>query len=142
MGHGGGMSETVPEILRVNMAFAWVWMLGGFVSGALMGMRFKEERWLGGYGSFRRRMVRLGHISFFGLGLVNFMFAVTGVWFGLEGGLMRAAGIAFLAGGVLMPVCCGAMARWEGASPVAMFAAPVGSLLAGGGLTLKMIILP
>ncbi len=59
------------------LLFAWLWILLGFVSGMILGMFFRGENWLGGYTSFKRRMYRLGHISFFGLGVVNLMFWLT-----------------------------------------------------------------
>ncbi len=60
-----------------NLVMAWLWILLGFVSGMALGMFFHGEKWLGGYGSFKRRMYRLGHISFFGLGAVNLLFYLT-----------------------------------------------------------------
>ena len=53
---------------NLNLFLGWLWILLGFVSGMALGMFFHRENWLGGYGSFKRRMYRLGHISFFGLG--------------------------------------------------------------------------
>ena len=38
---------------------------------------------MGGYGSFRRRLARLGHISFFGLGFLNLLLAFTNQLVGL-----------------------------------------------------------
>src|SRR5688500_2149697 len=95
---------------QLNLAFAWVWILLGFVSGALMGLRFKDENWLGGYSSFRRRLYRLGHISFFGLGLINFLFYFTVNSVAPDVMVVKYAGAAFLVGGILMPVCCLIMA--------------------------------
>ena len=60
-----------------NLFLAWLWILLGFVTGMVLGMFFHGENWLGGYGSFKRRMYRLGHISFFGLGAVNLLFCLT-----------------------------------------------------------------
>ena len=60
-----------------NLILAWLWILLGFASGMVLGMFFHAENWLGGYGSFKRRMYRLGHISFFGLGAVNLLFWLT-----------------------------------------------------------------
>jgi hypothetical protein len=42
-----------------------------------LGLFFHRENWLGGYASHARRMYRLDHISFFELGLVNWMFHGT-----------------------------------------------------------------
>ena len=59
----------------VNEAFGWLWIVLGFASGTLLGLKFQSESWLGGYGSHRRRLIRLGHISFLGLGFLNILFA-------------------------------------------------------------------
>ena len=137
------MTGSWTAVPRLNLAFAWVWILLGFLSGALLGLRFKEDRWLGGYGGFRRRLYRLGHISFFGLGLVNFLFAMTLPSLGLEPQRLATwAGHAFLTGGLLMPACCLVMAHFEKAPPVLVFAAPVSTLLLGGSLTLHLILKP
>jgi hypothetical protein len=130
------------DVARLNLAFAWLWIVLGFVSGAIMGMRFKGEHWLGGYASFPRRLYRLGHISFFGLGFINFLFAVTLRVFAIHSPAGDWAGLAFMAGGALMPICCALLARFPALNPAALFAAPVTSLLLGGGLTLFLILKP
>lgn len=130
------------DVSRLNLAFAWLWILLGFMSGAALGMRFKGENWMGGYASFPRRLYRLGHISFFGLGLINFLFAVTLRLFAIASPTAELAGYAFIAGGVLMPICCVLMAHFPKLKPAALFAAPVSSLLVGGGLTLFLILKP
>jgi hypothetical protein len=43
--------------------------------GLYMGAKFRREDWLGGYGSFARRMVRLGHVALVALGMMNIQFA-------------------------------------------------------------------
>jgi hypothetical protein len=40
-------------------------------------MFFHREDWMGGYNSFRRRLTRLGHIAFFGLGFLNLFYGLT-----------------------------------------------------------------
>ena len=60
-----------------NLFLAWLWILLGFVTGMVLGLCFHHENWLGGYGSFKRRMYRLAHISLFGLGAVNLLFWLT-----------------------------------------------------------------
>ena len=122
-----------------NLLLAWLWILAGSVSGSLLGLRFHRENWLGGYTSFKRRMYRLGHISFFGLGMANLAFHLT--WNsrpGMSSGLLPWASGAFIVGALSMPPCCVATAhapRWR-----ALFGLPVGSLLAGASLTLLMVI--
>ena len=121
-----------------NLVFAWVWMLAGFLSGMMMGLKFQDEKWLGGYTAFKRRMVRLGHISFFGLGAVNLLFylSVKDVALGLPG---NYASMAFIVGGISMPVCCALMAVSKKFQ--AAFALPVLSLIAGAIFTILEVTL-
>jgi hypothetical protein len=62
---------------QLNLAAGWVGVLLGFAAGAIPGLFFHDPDWLGGYSSWRRRMIRLAHISFFGIGLLNLAFALT-----------------------------------------------------------------
>jgi hypothetical protein len=61
----------------LNAIVAWTGITLGVVSGAVVGLRFADEEWMGGYFSWPRRMVRLGHIAFFGIGLLNLAYAMT-----------------------------------------------------------------
>lgn len=61
----------------INLYAAWVCMLLGSIAGAAVGLFFYNSEFLGGYSSWSRRMVRLGHIAFFGIGLINFAFALS-----------------------------------------------------------------
>jgi hypothetical protein len=121
-----------------NLILAWLWILLGFISGMALGMFFHGENWLGGYGSFKRRMYRLGHISFFGLGAVNLLFCLTVQNFSLSGSLIHFASLAFIVGAITMPVCCVVMAHFPKAHLV--FSVPVLSLITGGILTLMEVI--
>lgn len=60
-----------------NLIAAWVGFLAGALCGATLGLFFHDEDWLGGYGSWRRRMLRLGHIAWFGLGLINIAYVAS-----------------------------------------------------------------
>ena len=126
------------EAAQLNLVFAWLWILLGFVSGMIMGMFFRKENWLGGYGSFKRRMYRLGHISFFGLGAVNLMFWLTVQKLSVLEPVALAASWAFVIGGITMPLCCLVMAHFLKAHII--FAVPVLSLITGGVLTLAMLV--
>ena len=121
-----------------NLILAWLWILLGFTSGMVLGMFFHGENWLGGYGSFKRRMYRLGHISFFGLGAVNLLFCLTVQNFSLDGPLIHFASLAFITGAIAMPICCVVMAHFPKAHMI--FAVPVVSLIAGGILTLLEVM--
>ncbi|MBI4479400.1 MAG: hypothetical protein HY651_05210 [Acidobacteria bacterium] len=46
----------------VNEPLGWGAVLASLAMGIYMGQKFQREDWLGGYGSFPRRMVRLAHI--------------------------------------------------------------------------------
>jgi hypothetical protein len=120
-----------------NLFLGWLWILLGFITGMVLGMFFHGENWLGGYGSFKRRMYRLGHISFFGLGAVNLLFCLTVQNFSLAGGQINFASCAFIIGAITMPVCCVVMAHFPKAHMI--FAVPVVSLITGGVLTLLEI---
>ena len=123
---------------HLNLVIAWLWLLLGFVAGMVLGMFFHGENWLGGYGSFKRRMYRLAHISFFGLGVVNLLFCLTAQTFSLAGQLVSIASWAFIAGAITMPVCCVVMAHFPKAHLI--FAVPVISLITGGVLTFMEVI--
>ena len=121
-----------------NLILAWLWILLGFVSGMMLGLFFRGENWLGGYASFKRRMYRLVHISFFGLGAVNLLFCLTVQNFSLAGPLVHFASWTFVIGAVAMPVCCAVMASFPKAHLI--FSVPVVSLIACGVLTLMEAI--
>ena len=94
------------SIVSNMFAIAWIGMLLGVLSGALIGLFFHREDWMGGYNSFRRRLTRLGHISFFGLGFVNFFFAISHEVDGVATGCALPAAVAFTIGAITMPTCC------------------------------------
>src|SRR5436190_7684851 len=122
------MKLNVPQI---NLLFAWIGMLLGFLSGMALGLFFQREDWLGGYGSLRRRLYRLAHISFFGLAAANFFFYLTVRTLPTCNALAIASS-AFLLGAVSMPVCCVLMAHFRRTQM--LFAIPVLSLVAGAVL--------
>ena len=74
----------------------WVAILLGCLAGATQGLFFHKDDWLGGYGSWPRRMTRLGHVALVALGLLNVALAgpaaMVGVrWEKLSGALLFAA---------------------------------------------------
>src|SRR5579862_1493672 len=114
-----------------NLFLAWLWILLGFITGMVLGMFFHGENWLGGYGSFKRRLYRLAHISFFGLGAVNLFFYLTAQRLS-AGSMVSMASSLFLIGAITMPVCCVLMAHFPNTRM--LFVLPVLSLVAGGVL--------
>jgi hypothetical protein len=119
---------------ELNLLVAWLWIVLGIVSGCLLGLGFHRENWLGGYGSLRRRLYRLGHISFFGLALLNLAFAFTAreTGIGSTPGLVGSWGFAL--GAITMPACCLVMAHWP--KWHLLFAIPVSSLAVAAVATL------
>jgi hypothetical protein len=118
----------------------WLGMAGGVVSGAVIGLFFHREDWMGGYGSFRRRMTRLGHISFFGLGFLNLAFALThhatrGGSASLSGSQLAIASAGLLLGAVTMPTCC-FLTAWRKEPFRHLFFIPVTGVAVGITLTL------
>jgi hypothetical protein len=94
------------EPLQLSLMTGWSGFLGGVLSGAVMGLLFHREDWLGGYGSRERRMVRLGHISFFGIGLINLFYALSLAPLGVPAGAARFGSIALLVALITMPSIC------------------------------------
>lgn len=89
-----------------HIFFGWGLFLLGVFAGAAIGLFFHRENWAGGYGSFRRRMLRLGHISFFGLGFMNVMFGLTVQASSLSISHPAVVSLGLVVGGITMPLCC------------------------------------
>lgn len=106
------------------IAFAWLWFCLGIVSGAVLGLVFHREDGWGGYDSWRRRLARLGHISFFGTGFLVLAMALTAAALPPEAGVMKSLrwlGPLAVMGAVTMPLVCGLSAwrkPWRAAFPV------------------------
>lgn len=111
-----------------NLLAGWIGFLAGAATGALIGLFFHRDDWLGGYGSFPRRMLRLGHIACFGLGLINILFALTAVHLS-PGPVVRAASILLIVGMITMPLTC-FLTAWKKPFRHAFFI-PAGSTLFG-----------
>ena len=112
-----------------NLFVGWIGMLGGVVSGALIGLFFHNDTWMGGYGSYRRRLTRLGHISFFGLGFLNLLFALSADKLNLAAPYLPIASTALVVGAMAMPVCC-FLSAWR--KPFRhLFPIPVTAVLVG-----------
>jgi len=124
--------------LKLNLIAAWLGILLGFGSGLLLGLFFHRENWLGGYNSLKRRLYRLAHISFFGLGAINLLFYFTAQQLPQDNSVVLIASWAFILGAILMPICCLFMAHFPRTH--LLFALPVMSLLLGGSLTVAALL--
>lgn len=98
-------------MIELNLWAAWIGIALGLVSGTLQGLFFAREDWLGGYSSWPRRMLRLGHISFFGIAFLNLAYANTIYVFGAERYALLPSSL-LIAGALLMPMVC-YLAAWR-----------------------------
>ena len=73
----------IDKVGHINIAFGWAWMCLGFIMGMVMGTRVEQfgvntlkrgPDWLGGYESVPRRLLRLSHVAFIMLPLLNIVF--------------------------------------------------------------------
>lgn len=87
----------------INIIAAWIGFAFGAVSGAIPGLFFHKYGWLGGYTSWPRRLIRLAHIAFFGIGFLNLGLGLTAVSLGIDPGI---ASPLMLIGAVMMPTVC------------------------------------
>jgi hypothetical protein len=119
----------------INWYVGWGLILAAFISGAGLGLFFHREDFLGGYASFRRRIVRLGHIAMAALGMINILYGLSAVasYASFQG---QVASLGFIVGGITMPAVCflsgwrSAFRRW--------FFIPVGALIIAVLETLRM----
>ena len=116
-------------MIQINLLAGWLGMLAGIMSGAITGLFFHRGDWLGGYSSYRRRLTRLGHISFWGLAFLNLFFALTATSMRVEGIPLTIASASLLAGAVTMPACC-YLTAWR-KSLRHLFPIPVAATLSG-----------
>jgi hypothetical protein len=91
--------------VTINLYAAWIGLSLACLAGMVAGLFFHREDFLGGYGNWTRRLMRLGHISLFGLAFVNFVFYATCKSLNLETGLTLVSTL-FLVGAISMPLVC------------------------------------
>lgn len=112
-----------------HILVGWIAALLGAASGATIGLFFHEEDWAGGYTSFRRRMLRLGHVSFYGIGFLNIFFGLTLSQVALPEAYARISSVAFITAVAAMPACC-FLSAWK-KQLRQLFPIPVLAVLAG-----------
>jgi hypothetical protein len=124
--------DVNAHVRPLNWSFGWIMILLGFLSGWTLGIFFHRDDFLGGYASFRRRIVRLGHISLVALGMLNLLFGMS-PW-PVAGTTQSAiAAACFVAGAILMPAVC-FLTAWR-ASMRLLFPIPVAALIAAVAFT-------
>jgi len=117
----------------INWYAGWGMILAAFVTGGAIGLFFHRDAFWGGYASFRRRIVRLGHIALAALGMINVLYALS-PWPGAGSWQGALAGRLWIVGGVSMAGVC-FLTGWR-ASFRHLFVIPVASLCAAVILTL------
>jgi hypothetical protein len=118
--------------ISVSFTAAWIGICLGCMAGAVQGLFFHREDWLGGYNSWPRRTMRLGHISLVALGLINLVFALTATSLGIAGSLAWPARL-FLIGAITMPALCYLSAFWKAFRH--LFFIPALSVIGGAAMT-------
>ena len=126
-------ATRLPIVMGVTLfKLAFIGFMAGIVSGASLGLFFHNEEWLGGYNSFRRRLWRLGHISFFGIGIVNLLLALSQPYLATVDYNMVTIGMIIAT--ITMPLMC-LLSGWKKPFrhfffiPVLGFATGIGTIL-------------
>ena len=101
-----------------NRAVGWSSLALGAVTGLILGLwsfdgPMAVPEWLGGYGDTSRRLARLGHIAFFGLGILNLLLARELPGLRLRAGQRRAASLAMSFGNIFLPLTLFAAAAYR-----------------------------
>jgi hypothetical protein len=117
--------------MMINLYVAWVGFFLGGIAGAAAGVFFHDPDWQDGYTSWRRRVMRLGHVSFFGIGFLNLAFALTVGALDLQEGLGLPSAL-LLVGAAAMPTLC-YLSAWK---PVFrhLFFVPVLAIISATGI--------
>ncbi len=121
----------------IQIVAGWAGFFAGGLAGAVIGLFFHREDWLGGYGGWRRRMLRLGHVAFFGIGFLNLGFGLTARALRIEAGLAAPSAL-LLVGAAAMPAVC-FLAAWRPAFRH-LFFIPALSVIAGAGWFLTRLV--
>ena len=97
-----------------NIVFGWIWMNLGFISGLLLGLKVEQfgvtaqegPIWMGGYSSVPRRLMRLGHVAFLMLPLLNIVYGqfIDGAHLTMEWKLVGS--YAMIVGAIGVPLLC------------------------------------
>jgi hypothetical protein len=118
----------------VNWYFGWGMILAAFLTGAILGLFFYREDFLGGYGSFRRRTLRLGHIALAALGMINILYSISTSG-PASAPSAQLASANLVVGGLTMPAIC-FLTSWR-VGFRRLFFIPVIALVAGAILTIR-----
>ena len=102
----------------MNRTVGWGSLAVGIATGLVLGLWSFDgpvpvPSWLGDYGDTPRRLARLGHIAFIGLGILNVLLARELDESSLGHAARRLASTAMNVGNVLLPITLFAAAAWR-----------------------------
>jgi hypothetical protein len=101
----------------MNRSIGWASLAVGVATGLVMGLwsfdgPLPTPPWLGEYGDTPRRLARLGHIAFLGLGILNILLGRELPQSSLGARGRRVASRSMNVGNVLLPITLFAAAAW------------------------------
>jgi hypothetical protein len=113
---GGALDRNAG--VAVGLAVGWTSLAVGALTGLVLGLwsfggPVPVPGWIGDYDALPRRLLRLGHIAFFGLGILSILLArhFGGPHRGAPGARLALAAMAF--GNVFLPATLIAAAMFE-----------------------------
>jgi len=89
-----------------NIIFGWAWMCFGFILGMTLGIWVEGKEWLGGYASVTRRYLRLGHVAFIALSIINILYGKELPLVDLSDSMKNIGSYLMIFGAVGVPVTC------------------------------------
>jgi hypothetical protein len=104
------------EVGKKNISFGWIWILAGFLVGAVMGMwsfNGPLASPFGDYTSLPRRLLRLSHIAFIALAIINILYGYEIDKVKLKEKTKQIGSLCMIYGTVLMSVFLLAAAFFE-----------------------------
>ena len=120
LNHPMKTSGIHPEAVvgESNRRVAWACCATGVLVGLVMGLwsfdgPMPVPGWLGEYGSTPRRLARLGHIAFMGLGILNLLLVQELRVTRLSDRLARVASATMNFGNIVLPVVLLGAAIWS-----------------------------
>jgi len=110
--------RTEQQPWKWNRLIGWTSTAVGAATGLILGLWSFDgpvavPAWLGEYGDTSRRLVRLGHIAWFGLGILNILLARELPALALTARTQRIASLAMNLGNVFLPLTLFAAAIYQ-----------------------------